>query len=92
MGSNYVTASKSLIAATGQEIKLTSVICTPIAASDSAFVTLYNATAATANTEVLSLRCGSGSRSICWSDPSGINVRDNLYVTVNSAYATIVWD
>ncbi|GAJ04571.1 unnamed protein product [marine sediment metagenome] len=90
MGYSYVTAAKSIAA--GEIKKITSVICTPLSnAAVSAQLTLYNATAATANTEIMHLRCGSAAQSVIWSDSIGIGVT-NLWAAVGSAYATIVWD
>lgn len=88
MGGMVITASKAVRSGS---LKLTSVVCTPSAAGDSAHCTLYNATAATANTEVMWFRCGSGAQTVTWNDPNGYRL-DNLYVAVNCAFATVVWN
>lgn len=88
MGHTYVTASASIIV--GQETKITSVVCTPTTLSSGVTI-LYNATAATANTEVLKIQAPTDGSSAFWHDSNGINV-SNLYAAVSSAFATIVWD
>ena len=57
----------------------------------SAHVTLYNATAATAGTEIMHLHASSSGESLSWSLENGIQF-DALYATINSAHATIIWD
>jgi len=88
MGYKYVTASASIQPG---RIMVTSVVATPNAQQASGTCTLYNATAATANTEVLKLNCGTAGQSVSWSDPKGIML-SNLYVAVTCATATVVWD
>ena len=89
MGYDYVTASASIYVGNGV---LKSVVVTPLATGAAcAQVTLYNATAATANTEMLWMHCGTAAQSIPWTCETGIEF-DNLYVAVNCAYATVVWD
>ena len=95
MGHMYITASKSVVpygsARATRPISITSVVASPLSeAAVSAKVTLYDATAATANTEILSFICGTAPRTITWSDFNGIEVK-NLYVAVGSAFATVVW-
>ena len=98
MGHVYVTASKALVLTDSNSrtagINLTSIIVTPLSeAAICAHVTLYGATAATANTEILDIRCGTAPRTITWCDPTGINVKGNvLYISCASAYATLVWN
>jgi len=98
MGHRLVTASIALVLYDSSnrtnKIKLTSVIASPVSeACVSAYVTLYNATAATANTEFMILRCGTSARSVTWNDRYGIDIQANvLFVAVNSAFATIVWE
>jgi len=90
MGNKYVTASASIIVGNGQKIKITSVVCTPTTLS-AGVTTLYNATAATANTEVMKIQAPIDGSSAFWADPIGLEV-DNLYVALSSAFATVVWD
>lgn len=99
MGYRLVTASASLVLVNSNirtnPIKLTCVIVTPENEScTSAYVTLYNATAATADTEFMSFRCGTAGKTVTWQDStSGVVVAGGiLFVTINSAYATLVWD
>jgi hypothetical protein len=87
MGSEYVSASASVYPGPA---KITSVVCTPSTQS-AGTVIVYNATAATAGTEVLKLRSPIDGSSVLWSDKIGIEV-GNIYVAVDSAWATIVWD
>jgi hypothetical protein len=89
MGHSYVTASKSIRLGT---TKITSVNVTPLNGAVCGHCTLYNATAATANAEVLYFHTGTANpRSVSWHDVNGLEV-DNLWCAVNCAYATIIWD
>ncbi len=88
MGYSYVTASGSVVAG---ECKLTSVIVVPTDPLSGA-MTIYNATAATANTEVMQIHCGTAAGTTkTWSDPYGI-VLDNMFVTITGCRSTVVWD
>jgi hypothetical protein len=97
MGHAYITASKALVLADSNsrtaKINLTSLIVTPLSeAAICAHVTLWNATAATSDTEILDIRCGTAPRTIVWSDSNGIEVEGSvLFITCASAYATLVW-
>lgn len=97
MGHVFVTGSKSLTlsqtTSRTSRICITSIIVTPLSeVAISAHFTLYDATAATANTEIVDIRCGTAPRTIVWSDPTGLDVRGNiLYAACASAFATIVW-
>ena len=88
MGHSYVTASASILTQPGM---LTSVLMSPDAAATAATLILYDATAATANTEIMRFECGTSAQTVSWSDHKGIEF-DNLYVAVANGDATIVWD
>ena len=87
MGVKYSTGAVSCYV--GQCV-LTSVVLSPKAGQLSATITLYNATAATAGTEVMFLYAGTAPHTVTWSDPEGI-LCDNLWAVTVCANATVVW-
>ena len=88
MGQKYVTASASIQPG---PLMITSVIVTPNAGQLSATCTIYNATAATANTEIMKFVCGTAPQTITWGDSRGVEVQ-NMYVALTCATATVVWE
>lgn len=97
MGHILVTGNRSLVLRDSNSrtarVRLTSVVCTPRTSGGvSAWATLYNATAATANTEFMVLRCGTSSETVVWSDKHGIEINANiLWVWANCSLVTLVW-
>ena len=92
MGWKYQNTG-SASAYVGQGV-LKSVIASPQAnGATSAHVTVYNATAATAGTEMMYLYCGSAgnTKTVTWSSETGM-LFSNLWCAVNCAVATLVWD
>ena len=88
MGHVVLTAAGSCYVG---ECLLTSFVLTPNSGQLSATLTLYNATAATAGTEVMVVATGTAPSTVSWSDPRGIKL-DNLWAVPVCATATIVWD
>lgn len=89
MAHRRITASGVVYGGPG---RLTSLLISPPASPGvSAWATLYNATAATAGTEIFNLHCGTAPQSIYWGDAIGLDF-DALFVTINSCGATFVWN
>lgn len=89
MGHMFVTASKTVRAG---PLHLTSFILSPLNETVvSAIMTIYDATAATSNREVIFARTGTASKSVSENFGTGISM-GNMYVVIAGGVATIVWN